>query len=131
MSALRDALSGALGRPVSALRQVAGGDLDDAYAAELDGGARVFVKTASDAAPGAFTREAEGLRWLAEPQAIAVAQVVAVADEPRGPRFLALTGSTAGRAARRPTSSSAAGLRRCTPRARRRSAARPISCSAR
>ncbi|MDQ3678392.1 MAG: fructosamine kinase family protein, partial [Actinomycetota bacterium] len=90
MSALRDALAEALGRPVGDLRQVASGDLNDAYAAELDGGGRVFVKTAGDAAPGAFTREAEGLRWLAEPQALPVAQVLAVADEPPRPRFLAL-----------------------------------------
>ncbi|MDP2711203.1 MAG: fructosamine kinase family protein, partial [Solirubrobacteraceae bacterium] len=38
----------------------------------------------------AFTREAEGLRWLAEPSALPVARVLAVADEPPGPRFLAL-----------------------------------------
>jgi fructosamine-3-kinase len=90
VSALRDALSQALGRPVRELRQVAGGDLNDAYAAELEDGDRVFVKSASDAAPGAFTREAAGLRWLSQPDALPVAQVVAVADEPSRPRFLAL-----------------------------------------
>jgi len=90
VSALREALSQALGRPVADLRAIAGGDLNDAYAAELEDGDRVFVKTASNAAPGAFTREAEGLRWLAEPRALAVATVLAVADEPPGPRFLAL-----------------------------------------
>ncbi|CAN5159627.1 fructosamine kinase family protein [soil metagenome] len=90
MSTLRDAVAAALGRPVARLRQVAGGDLNDAYAAELDGGARVFVKSAADAAPGAFTREAEGLRWLSEPGALPVARVLAVADDPPGPRFLAL-----------------------------------------
>ena len=91
MSALRDALTEALGRPVSEPRPIAGGDLNDAYAAEFeDGGDRFFVKTAANAAPAAFTREAEGLRWLAEPGALAVARVLAVADEPPGPRFLAL-----------------------------------------
>ncbi len=91
MSALRDALTDALGRPVSEPRPIAGGDLNDAYAAEFEGGGgRFFVKTASNAAPAAFTREAEGLRWLARPAALAVAQVLAVADEPPGPRFLAL-----------------------------------------
>lgn len=91
MSALRDALSDALGRRVARLHPIAGGDLNDAYCAELaDGGHRVFVKTASDAAPGAFTREAEGLRWLSEPDALAVARVLACADEPGRPRFLAL-----------------------------------------
>lgn len=90
MPALRDAVAEALGRPVAQLRQVAGGDLNDAYDAELDGGERVFVKSAGDAAPGAFAREAEGLRWLSEPQALPVARVLAVADDPPGPRFLAL-----------------------------------------
>ncbi len=90
MSALRDALSQALGRPVADLRAIAGGDLNDAYAAELQDGDRVFVKTAADAARGAFAREAEGLRWLAEPHALAVPKVLAVSDVPPGPRFLAL-----------------------------------------
>jgi fructosamine-3-kinase len=90
VSALREAVARALGRDVGELRRVTGGDLNDAYAAELAGGARVFVKTASDAAPGAFTREAEGLRWLAGADALAVAHVLACADEPDGPRFLAL-----------------------------------------
>jgi fructosamine-3-kinase len=88
--ALRDAVAEALGRDVGRLRQIAGGDLNDAYVAELDDGVRVFVKTATDAAPGAFTREAEGLRWLSEPAALPVARVLAVADDPPGPRFLAL-----------------------------------------
>jgi len=90
VSALRDALSQALGRDVARLLPVAGGDLNDAYAAELDDGGRVFVKTAADAAPGAFGCEAQGLRWLAQPRALAVAKVLACADEPPGPRFLAL-----------------------------------------
>lgn len=90
MPDLREALSRALGRPVTDLARIAGGDLNDAYAAELDGGDRVFVKTAADAAPAAFTREAEGLRWLAEPDALPVARVLAVADAPSQPRFLAL-----------------------------------------
>ena len=91
MSALRDALTEALGRPVSQPRPIAGGDLNDAYAAEFeDGGDRLFVKTAANAAPAAFTREAEGLHWLAEPGALPVARVLAVADAPPGPRFLAL-----------------------------------------
>jgi fructosamine-3-kinase len=91
VSALRDALTAALGRPVSEPRPIAGGDLNDAYAAEFEaGGGRLFVKTAANAAPAAFTREAEGLRWLAEPAALAVARALAVADAPPGPRFLAL-----------------------------------------
>jgi fructosamine-3-kinase len=80
-AALRDALSRALGREVARIEPVAGGDLNDAYAATLaDDGARVFVKTNADAAPGAFAAEAAGLRWLAEPGAIGLPGVLAVCD---------------------------------------------------
>lgn len=90
MSALREALSEALGRRVRELRRIAGGDLNEAFAAELVDGGRVFVKTAADAAPAAFAREAAGLHWLSEPGALPVAKVLAVADETQRPRFLAL-----------------------------------------
>jgi fructosamine-3-kinase len=88
--ALRDALRAALGDGVSEPRRVGGGDLNDAYAADLDAGRRVFVKTAADAAPGAFAGEARALRWLADAGAISVPRVLAVADEPGAARFLAL-----------------------------------------
>ena len=84
----------ALGRPVVAARRVAGGDINDAWAVELDGGARAFVKTRADAAPGEFATEATGLAWLAETGA-GVPEVLAVHDEP--PRFLALAWIDAGR----------------------------------
>jgi fructosamine-3-kinase len=90
VSVLLDAVAEALGRPVAHLRQIAGGDLNDAFAAELEDGDRVFVKTAANAAPNAFTREAEGLAWLAAADALPVAVVRAVRDQPGGPRFLAL-----------------------------------------
>jgi fructosamine-3-kinase len=76
-----DALRDALGREVQALRRVGGGDLNDAYAATLAGGEEVFVKTRAGAAPGEFATEAEGLRWLAEPGALCVAEVLAVGDD--------------------------------------------------
>jgi fructosamine-3-kinase len=74
-------LGDALGREVRALRRVPGGDLNDAYAAELDDGTRVFVKTSPDAAPGAYAFEAASLRWLGEPGALPVPEVLAVADD--------------------------------------------------
>jgi fructosamine-3-kinase len=96
-ASLAAALSSALGRPVARLSPVAGGDLNDAYAAQLDDGERVFVKTSASAAPGAFAAEAAGLRWLAEAAAIGVPGVLAVADAPAaGPRFLALRWLDAG-----------------------------------
>jgi fructosamine-3-kinase len=82
---VREKLAAALGEDVAELVPVAGGDLNEAYRATLAGGARVFVKTARDAVGGAYVAEAAGLRWLAEPGALPVPEVLAV-DE----RFLAL-----------------------------------------
>ena len=90
MPRLREALSAALGAAVSEPHRVGGGDLNDAYAAELGDGRRVFVKTSGDAAPGAFAGEARGLNWLAGAAALRVPRVLALADEPGAPRFLAL-----------------------------------------
>jgi fructosamine-3-kinase len=78
--ALATALAGALGEPVATLTPIAGGDLNDAYAATLDSGERIFVKTSADAAPGAFAGEATGLRWLAAAQALPLPQPLAVLD---------------------------------------------------
>jgi fructosamine-3-kinase len=61
---VREALAQALGEAVVALEPIAGGDLNAAYRVTLAGGARVFVKTSPDAAPGAYAAEAAGLRWL-------------------------------------------------------------------
>jgi fructosamine-3-kinase len=94
---LAAALGEALGERVARLSPVAGGDLNDACAATLADGTRVFVKTSADAAPGGFAAEAAGLRWLAEPQAIALPRVLAVADDECAPvRFLALEWIDAG-----------------------------------
>lgn len=78
--ALADALAGALGEPVAELRAIAGGDLNDAYAATLGSGERIFVKTSADAAPGAFAAEAAGLRWLAVARALPLPLARAVLD---------------------------------------------------
>jgi fructosamine-3-kinase len=61
---LRSMAVTALGSAVTDLRRVAGGDLNDAYAARLADGRVVFVKTSADAAPGSYTAEAAGLRWI-------------------------------------------------------------------
>ena len=92
---MTDAIAGGLarelGRPVSELRRVAGGDINEAFQAWLDDGSLVFVKTSPDALAGSFAAEAEGLRWLAEPGAIRVPEVLAVVDPPGdGLRLLAL-----------------------------------------
>jgi fructosamine-3-kinase len=53
------------GRAVTAARRVGGGDINDAYAVELEGGRRAFVKTRGGVAPGEYAAEAAGLAWLA------------------------------------------------------------------
>jgi fructosamine-3-kinase len=88
------AVGRALGRRVTAARQVAGGDINEAWAVRLDDGEVAFLKTRTDAAPGEFATEAAGLAWLAEAGA-RVPEVLAVHDEP--PRFLALAWIDGGR----------------------------------
>lgn len=92
--ALAQALGAALGAAVTALRPVSGGDINDAFAASLDDGREVFVKTRDHADPRVFPCEARGLAWLAEARALPVPRVLAVSAESSspglGPQFLAL-----------------------------------------
>ena len=92
--AVAGALADALATGVSELARVRGGDLNDAFAATLADGRRVFVKTSADVLPGTYRAEAEDLRWLAEPGALGVPEVLAVVDaeapDAPGPRLLAL-----------------------------------------
>lgn len=73
-------------RVVSA-RAVSGGDINAAWRVSLASGEELFVKTNADAPPGFFTREAEGLRWLAEARSLRIPIVRAVGE---CPAFLAL-----------------------------------------
>jgi fructosamine-3-kinase len=85
---LEAAVARATGRAVRSLRRVGGGDINDAYTAELEDGGRAFVKTRADAPAGEYPAEAAGLRWLGEPGGLGVPEVLGVLDEP--PRLLAL-----------------------------------------
>jgi fructosamine-3-kinase len=87
-SALADAVAQATGARVTSGRPASGGSINEAWALELDGGRRAFVKTRADAAPGEYATEAAGLRWLAEPGVIELPGVIAV--EEGDPSFLAL-----------------------------------------
>jgi len=91
---IAEALAEAMGAEVTDLARVLGGDLNDAFAATLADGRRVFVKTSATALPGTYRAEADGLLWLAEPEALGVPAVLAVVDpagsEAPGPRLLAL-----------------------------------------
>lgn len=86
--ALCDGVRLALGCSVRQLRPVSGGDINDAYLAELDDGQRVFIKSKKNAPKGMFVAEAEGLQWLREADALRLPEVIAVSDEE--PRFLVL-----------------------------------------
>lgn len=88
--ALARALASALGTAVVGLRPVAGGDINDAFAATLADGRRVFVKTRADAEAGMYASERRGLAWLADAQALRIPECVAVADGDVPLRFLAL-----------------------------------------
>lgn len=87
---LEAALAAALGSEVTGSRPLGGGDINEAYAADLADGRRVFVKTNRRADPRMFPAEARGLAWLAEPDAIRVPEVLAVSEPGDEPAFLAL-----------------------------------------
>jgi fructosamine-3-kinase len=77
---LAAALERATGSRVAGGRRVGGGDINEAWGAELEDGTRVFVKTRPDASPGEYAAEAAALRWLAQPGALLLPRVIAVAD---------------------------------------------------
>jgi fructosamine-3-kinase len=78
---LEAALARATGRGVRSLRRVGGGDINEAYRAELDNGAAAFVKTRPDAPAGEYAAEAAALRWLGEPGGLGVPAVLGADDE--------------------------------------------------
>ena len=94
--ALAAAVARAAGAEVTGGSRASGGSINEAWALELAGGGRAFVKTRSDAAPGEYATEAAGLGWLAQADAVALPGVLAV-GEGDGPRFLALEWVDAGR----------------------------------
>ena len=94
--ALAAAVARAAGVEVTGGSRASGGSINEAWALELAGGGRAFVKTRADAAPGEYATEAAGLRWLAQADAVALPGVLAV-GEGDGPRFLALEWVDTGR----------------------------------
>ncbi|HEU4979336.1 MAG TPA: fructosamine kinase family protein, partial [Solirubrobacteraceae bacterium] len=79
MSGIAAALADA-GLRAAGVRRVGGGDINDAYAVDLESGGRAFVKTRAGAAPGEYAGEAAGLAWLAEPGALRGPRVLAASD---------------------------------------------------
>lgn len=70
-----------LGSAVAATAPAAGGDVSTATKLRLSDGTTALIKTLSQAPDGFFAREAAGLRWLADADAVAVPDVLAVADD--------------------------------------------------
>jgi fructosamine-3-kinase len=77
-------LAEALGRPVASVHRVAGGDINEAWAVELEDGERLFVKARAKAAPDEYTAEESALAWLGA-TGVRVPRVIAATM-----RFLAL-----------------------------------------
>jgi len=63
------------------LSSVGGGDINEAFHVVLSDGREAFVKTRSDAAPGEYETEAAGLRWLGEPGALRLPEVLEVGED--------------------------------------------------
>jgi fructosamine-3-kinase len=78
---LEAAVRAATGRPVRSLERVGGGDINEAFRARFEDESFAFVKTRAGVAPGEYAAEAAGLRWLAEPGALRVPEVLGVADD--------------------------------------------------
>jgi fructosamine-3-kinase len=77
---LEAAVAAAVGSAVVSLGRVGGGDINEAYRAELEDGRAAFVKTRAGVPPGEYAAEAAALRWLGEPGALGVPEVLGVAD---------------------------------------------------
>ena len=78
---MRERLAAVLGERVAAAERVGGGCINEGWRVELAGGESLFVKTRPEVAAGEYAAEADGLRWLAEPGAVRVPRVRAVADD--------------------------------------------------
>ena len=77
---MRSAVEAATGRAVRTIDRVGGGDINDAYKVQFEDESFGFVKTRADAGPGEYAAEAAGLRWLGEPGALRVPEVLGVSD---------------------------------------------------
>src|SRR5262245_51309425 len=75
-----DAVREATGREVVSTERVGGGDINNAFRVQFEDESFGFVKTRADVAPGEYAAEAAGLRWLAEPGALRVPDVLGVSD---------------------------------------------------
>jgi len=97
-SGVRFAVERALGAKIQTSSPLGGGDINDAFRVQLADGRSVFVKQNLSAPRTMFPREARGLAFIGEANALRVPEVLAVSDEQDdGPAFLALAYLVSGR----------------------------------
>jgi fructosamine-3-kinase len=77
---MKSVVEAATGRSVRAISRVGGGDINEAYKVQFEDESFGFVKTRPDAGPGEYAAEAAGLRWIGEPGALRVPEVLGVSD---------------------------------------------------
>jgi fructosamine-3-kinase len=77
---VRAGVEHALGARIERVTGLAGGDINQAYRAELADGRAVFVKTNEKPPPEMYPAEAHGLAWLGEAKALAIPEVLAVSS---------------------------------------------------
>jgi fructosamine-3-kinase len=89
---VRQAVAATLGSPIVGSRAVSGGDINEAFAATLEDGREVFIKSNPRAPSTLFPAEAKGLAWLADAEALRTPAVLGVsaAGAPPESCFLAL-----------------------------------------
>src|SRR4051812_10239201 len=75
-----DAVRAATGRDVRRAERAGGGDINDAYRVQFADESFGFVKTRAAVAAGEYAAEAAALRWLAQPGALRVPEVLGVSD---------------------------------------------------
>lgn len=80
VQSLEEVVGEDLGDDVIRSSRLGGGDTAAAFRMELASGRLVFAKTHASPPAGFFTREADDLRWLAEPGVVAVPEVLAASD---------------------------------------------------
>ena len=90
-SELRSGIESALNVGIMEIENLSGGDINDAYKITMSDGAVFFVKSNQNAPEDFFQTEANGLRWLADANAIKIPDVVHVeAADGTSPSFLVL-----------------------------------------
>ena len=88
--ATRRAITEALSVTLQRLSTVHGGDINEAWLAETSEGTSLFIKTNPQAPPHLFDREARGLAWLRDADALTIPKVLAVGHGAGPAAFLAL-----------------------------------------